>query len=71
LASFQRVERVRHDRLRHRLEAATSGALKDSRQEQDWERRSDTAKKACDGENGDAEQKEILAAEPLPRSAKG
>jgi hypothetical protein len=63
LASFPRFERIRHDRLRHRLEPATSDALKDSCQEQDRECRRDAAKKACDSEDGDAKHKDILAAD--------
>ena len=60
LASFPRFEkRIRHDRLRHRLEPATSDALKDSRQKQEWKCWRDTAKKACGGEDGDTKQKEI------------
>ena len=67
LASFPWFERIRHDGLRHRLEAATSDALKDTCKEQDRECRRDTAKKACSGEDGDAKQKEILAADDTRR----
>ena len=54
LATLLFFEGIRHDGLRHRLEAATSDALKYTRNEQDRERWGDTAKKTCRGEDGDA-----------------
>jgi hypothetical protein len=60
LASFPRFERIRHDGLCHRLEATPSNSLKNTSQKQNRQCRRDTAKKACGGEDRDAEQKEIL-----------
>ena len=56
------VKRVSHDCLGHRLQPAAASPLQHPAKQQDRQRRSDTAGKAGDREDGDAKEKEVLAA---------
>ena len=62
-AALRRLERIRHDGLRHWLQAATAEALEDAKEQKQSEGGSNAAKKRTDGKNDNAEHEEILAAD--------
>jgi len=56
-------EAFKQDGLRERLQGAATCALQDAGQEDDRERRGRAAEERSDGEEGDADEQEALAAE--------